>query len=139
VNADAGPARPAPEVTPAAVPFWAAAREHRLVIQRCPRCDRLQHYPRPWCTECLNEDLEFVSSAGIGTVHSYTVIRRTAHPAFVGRVPYVFALVDLDEGVRVVTNVVGCEPDAVHIGHRVRVCFETIDDEYTAVLFEPEA
>ena len=133
------PPRPAPEITGHAEPFWAAARDGRLVIQRCPACGHVQHYPRPWCTNCLHDAPEFVESSGEGTIYTFTVIRRSAVPAFAARVPYVLAFVDLDEGVRMVTNIVECDPDSVRIGQRVRARFEPIDDERTIVLFAPVA
>jgi len=131
------PARPTPEITGHAAPFWAAAREGRLVIQHCPACGQYQHYPRPWCTNCLHEEPEFVDARGEGTIYTFTVIRRSALPAFAARVPYVLAFVDLDEGVRLVTNIVDCDPEAVRIGQRVRARFEAIGDEHTVVLFAP--
>jgi uncharacterized OB-fold protein len=137
VSAAEVPARPAPEITGHAAPFWAAARDHRLVVQHCPACGQYQHYPRPWCTNCLNEALEFVASSGEGTIYTFTVIRRSAHPAFAARVPYVLAFVDLDEGVRLVSNIVDCDPGTVRIGQRVRVRFEDVDDAHTVVLFAP--
>ena len=76
------PARPTPEITGHAAPFWAAAREGRLVIQHCPACGQYQHYPRPWCTNCLHEEPEFVDARGEGTIYTFTVIRRSALPAF---------------------------------------------------------
>src|SRR5262249_35098239 len=69
------PPRPAPEITGHAAPFWAAARDGRLVIQHCPACGHYQHYPRPWCTNCLHETPEFVESRGEGTIYTFTVIR----------------------------------------------------------------
>jgi len=137
VSAAELPARPAPEITGHAAPFWAAARDGRLVIQHCPACGHYQHYPRPWCTNCLHEEPEFVESSGEGTIYTFTVIRRSALPAFAARVPYVLAFVDLDEGVRLVTNIVECDPESVRIGQRVRARFEAIDDEHTVVLFAP--
>ena len=131
------PPRPAPEITGHAAPFWAAARDGRLVIQHCPACGHYQHYPRPWCTNCLRENPEFVESPGVGTIYTFTVIRRAPLPAFAARVPYVLAFVDLDEGVRLVTNIVDCDPQSVRIGQRVRARFEAIDDEHTVVLFAP--
>ena len=132
------PPRPVPEASPYGEPFWAAAVDGRLVIQRCPRCDRLQHFPRPWCTACLNDAMEYVEASGRGTVYSFTVVRRNPNPAFAARVPYVLALVDLDEGVRVMSNVVGCAPEAVSVGQRVRVCFEVIDETHAVPCFTPE-
>ena len=131
------PPRPAPEVTGHAAPFWAAAQEGRLVVQRCTACGQHQHYPRPWCTNCLSEAVEFVESSGTGTIYTFTVIRRAPLPAFAARVPYVLAYVDLDEGVRLVTNIVDCDPDTVRIGQRVHARFETIDDDHAVVLFAP--
>ena len=128
--------RPAPDVGPEAAAFWAAAREHRLVVQHCPRCDRLQHFPRAFCTACVADDLDVVEVSGLGTVYAATVVRRPPGPAFADLVPYVYALVDLDEGVRMATGVVGCDPDAVRIGQRVRAVFEDLDDA-TVVLFTP--
>jgi uncharacterized OB-fold protein len=130
--------RPVPTPSPHSAPFWTAAREHRLVIQHCTRCGTLQHYPRPWCTTCMSEELDWVESPGRGTVYSFTVVRRTGHLAFVGQVPYVYALVDLDEGPRFTTNVVGCPVDDVDIGMRVRACFEDVDDTTSVILFEPD-
>jgi uncharacterized OB-fold protein len=129
--------RPVPEPSPHSAGFWEAARDHRFVLQRCHACGTLQHYPRPWCTTCLSEDLGWVDSPGLGTLYSFTVIRRTAHPAFAPLVPYVYGLVDLDEGPRLTTNVVGCPVDDVAIGMRVRVRFEDVDGSGTVVLFEP--
>ena len=103
----------------------------------CPACGHVQHYPRPWCTNCLHEAPEFVEASGEGTIYTFTVIRRSPLPAFAARVPYVLAFVDLDEGVRLVTNVVECDPDTVRIGQRVRARFEAIDGEHTIVLFAP--
>lgn len=136
---DAGglPPRPVPEASGYGEPFWAAARDHRLVLQHCPRCDRLQHFPRPWCTACLHDELDFVPASGLGVVYSFTVVRRNPNPAFAARVPYVLALVDLDEGVRVMSSVVGCDPGSVHVGQRVEVCFEDVDDAHTIPLFTP--
>jgi hypothetical protein len=131
--------RPTPETTAFAAPYWAAARAHRLVLQHCPRCHRFQHFPRPWCTSCLNDEMEFLDASGFGTVYSFTVVRRTANPAFAARVPYVIALVDLDEGVRIYTNLVDCDPVDVRIGLRVRATFEDVDDEHSVVLFAPTA
>lgn len=132
------PPRPIPESSPYGEPYWAAAVDGRLVIQHCPRCDRLQHFPRPWCTACLNDEMEYVQASGRGSVYSFTVVRRNPNPAFAARVPYVLALIDLDEGVRVMSNVVGCAPEAVSVGQRVRVCFETIDDTHAVPCFTPE-
>lgn len=131
------PPRPAPEPSDHGAPYWAAAREHRLVLQHCPRCDRLQHFPRPWCTECLGDGLDVVEASGAGTVYAVTVVRRHPNPAFASRVPYALALVDLDEGVRVMSNVVDCDPESVRVGQRVTVAFESAADGAVVPVFTP--
>lgn len=133
------PPRPTPESSGYGEPFWAAARDHRLVLQHCPRCERLQHFPRPWCTACLHDALDYVDASGLGTVYSCTVVRRHPNPVFAARVPYVLALIDLDEGVRIMSNVVDCDPATVTVGQRVEVCFEDLDDAHTVPLFRPLA
>ncbi len=137
MSGDALPPRPVPEASAYGEPFWAAARDGRLVLQHCPRCDRLQHFPRPWCTVCLNDEMEFVAASGLGAVYSFTVVRRNPNPAFAARLPYVLALIELDEGVRVMSNVVGCDPARVRVGQRVQVCFEDVDDAHRVPLFTP--
>lgn len=128
--------RPAPDVGPEAAAFWDATRRHRLVVQHCPHCDVLQHFPRAACAVCLADDLDVVEASGLGTVYACTVVRRPPGAAFADLVPYVYALVDLDEGVRLATGVVGCDPGSVRIGQRVRAVFEDLDD-VTVVLFTP--
>jgi hypothetical protein len=82
--------------------------------------------------------LDYVEASGLATVYACTVVRRNRTPAFAARVPYVLALVDLDEGVRLMSNVVDCDPESVHVGQRVRVCFEAVDDTHSVPLFTPE-
>ena len=74
--------RPAPDVGPEAAAFWAATRAHRLVVQHCPHCDTLQHFPRAFCATCLADDLDVVAVSGRGTVYAHTVVRRPPGPAF---------------------------------------------------------
>jgi uncharacterized OB-fold protein len=129
--------RPAPVRTAAGEPFWAATAEHRLVLQRCAACGAVQHYPRSACRVCLSTELAWIDAAGTGTVYSFTVVRRPMMPAFREAAPYVYALVDLDEGVRMITNVVGVAVDDVRIGQRVRVVFEAAEDGTMLPLFTP--
>lgn len=118
-------------------PFLDAAREGRLVIQRCTSCGEHQFYPRKLCVRC-GGDVEWVQASGRGTVHTFTVIHQQGMPGWRDEVPYVAAIVDLDEGVRMTTNVVGCAPSDVRIGLPVEVTFV---DEGTYVLprFRPAA
>lgn len=128
--------RPAPVPEPEAAPFWAAAFEGRLVVQRCERCGSHQLYPRASCLSCRGP-VDYVEASGRGTVYSYTVIRQNYARPFRDWIPYVVALVDLEEGPRVMTNVVGADPEDVHIGMAVRARFEAVSEEAGIVLFEP--
>ncbi len=99
---------PPPEMDAAAVAWWDATREKRLVVQRCDSCARSQHYPRALCVACAGSQLSFVEATGRGTVYSFTVVHRAPSAEFAP--PYVVALVRLDEGPLLLTRIVG--PDA---------------------------
>jgi len=128
--------RPAPGADPETEPFWKAAHEGRLIVQRCTACGAHQLYPRWRCVRCRGQ-LEWVDAGGGGTVYSFTVIRQNFSRSFRHLIPYVVALVDLDEGPRLMTNLVGVEPDVVRIGMRVGVRFERVSDDASIPLFEP--
>ena len=108
------------------------------MIQRCTTCGNRQLYPRDRCLVCRGA-VEWVEASGRGTVYSFTVIRQNYSRPFRDWIPYVVALVDLEEGPRVMTNIVGCEPDLVRIGMPVRAQFEAVSDEAGIALFSPEA
>ena len=130
--------RPVPVPDPESAPHWAAANEGRLVVQRCARCGNHQLYPRPHCLRCRGP-VEWVEASGHGTVYSFTVIRQNFSRSFRHLIPYVVALVDLDEGPRLMTNMVGCEPEDLVIGMPVRVRFEPVSDDASLPMFEPSA
>jgi uncharacterized OB-fold protein len=132
------PTRTVPEPSEISQPFWDASREQRLVLQRCPACDRSVWYPRAMCPTCLGEDLEWVEASGHGTVYAMSVHHRAPTAELADFAPYVVALVDLDEGVRVMTNVVGAEPGSVHVGQRVDACWEPLADGRHLLLFTPQ-
>jgi uncharacterized OB-fold protein len=120
--------RPLPQPTDATRPYWEGAAQGRLMVQHCAACDRHQFYPRLFCTVCLSDAMQWVESKGQGTVYSYTVNHRGPTPFFKPRTPYVVAMIDLDEGVRMMANILDCDPKAVKIGARVRVKFEPVSD-----------
>jgi uncharacterized OB-fold protein len=111
---------------PETEPFWRATAEHRLTYQTCDDCSSVVFYPRLHCTECGSPKLTWHDSQGMGTVYTYSVIRQNRSPDFRDIVPYVLAYVDLDEGFRMMTNIVGiADPGKdVRIGQRVRVQWE---------------
>lgn len=98
-----------PPVTPLAEPFWEATRRQELVAQRCDSCDRFVWYPREACPGCLGSDLSWEPLAGTGTIYSFNVMHKPGNPMMGDEVPYVIALVDLDEGIRMTTNIVGTD------------------------------
>lgn len=111
-----------PEPPEESQPFFDAARDGRLLIQRCGSCSRHQFYPRTLCVHCGAPGVEWVEASGRGTVHTFTVVHRGI-PGWVEEGPYVAAVVDLDEGVRMTSNVVGVDPGQVSVGMAVEATF----------------
>ena len=130
--------RPRPETRNAGRAYWKAAAEGRFVLPHCMRCDKPFWHPRPHCPVCGAYDVGWKPASGRGTVHTFTIVRQSGDPYFRERVPYVVAMIELDEGVRMMSNIVDCEPDAVAIGMRVAVSFERIDEEIGIPLFAPD-
>ncbi len=129
------PHRALPALTALNESFWTSGRDGALRILRCGACGQWIHPPSPLCSACLSRDVAPAAASGHGTVHSFTVNHQQWIP---GTAPYVIGLVELDEqiGLRLTTNIVGCDPATVTIGMRVDVCFE----EHNAVwlpLFRP--
>jgi uncharacterized OB-fold protein len=131
----AGGVRPAPVLTEDNHEFWDAAREGRLVAQGCSECGRLRHPPRPMCPHCHSLAHQLVDLSGRGAVYSYALLHHPRNPLF--EYPVVAALVDLDEGIRLVTNLVDVEPGDVHIGLRVSVRFVPTADDMAVPVFRP--
>jgi uncharacterized OB-fold protein len=117
-----------PPVSDRAKPFWDGTRERRLVLQYC-RGDSLPiHYPREVCPRCLGTDLEWRPASGRGVVYAFTVNHVAGSVPSDRPLPFVVALVDLEEGVRMMTNIVGCDPKDVKVGMPVEVTWEALSD-----------
>ena len=123
-----------PELTK---PFWEAAQRHELVMPRCKKCDHFFFYPREECPRCFSRDHEWSRVTGKGRLHSYTIIRQPANPAFRADAPHVYALVQLDEGPRMVTNIVECEFDDLRVDMPVEAVYDDVTPEWTLVKFKP--
>jgi uncharacterized OB-fold protein len=133
-------ARPIPPTSELTAPYWDAARRGELVVQRCEACEARPFPPRARCPRCGADTLAWAPVSGHGTVYSFTVAHRAPHPVFAAQLPLVVAIVELAEGPRLVTNVVGCDPAEVAVGMAVEVCFEPIDDsEMSLPVFTPRA
>ncbi len=107
--------------------YWEGCGRHELVLQRCRQCKTVQHRPRAVCAGCLGNDIEHFVASGRGSVYTYTITHQNGVPPFRDALPYVLAYVDLEEGPRLMTNIVGCEPDQVEIGMAVVVDFQDVD------------
>ena len=118
-------------------PFWTGARAGRLVLTRCARCGRLEHPPRTLCIHCGSRDLAAVEAAGTGTVASFTVVQRALLPELRDAIPYVLALIDLSEPLRMMSLVRDCPSEDLRIGLAVEVAFERIDDTFVLPVFRP--
>jgi len=129
------PKRPRPALTQDNRFFFEGAREHKLLIQRCSECGMLRHPPRPACAHCRSFDWDAVTATGRGTIYSFVVNHYPQVPAF--DYPLVVALVELEEGTRLVANVSGVTPETVAIGMPVVAEFEAFDDELTLPVFRP--
>jgi uncharacterized OB-fold protein len=128
-------ARLAPTVTPDTRFFWDGLREDRLLVQRCDGCAALRHPPRPMCPRCQSLAWTPIAASGRGTVVSFVMPRHPRFPWFDD--DYVVALVELEEGVRLVTNLVDVAPADVRIGLPVAVRFTRFDDDLVLPLFAP--
>ena len=132
--------KPLPTPTSLSRPFWEAAKQHRLTFQRCRLCGTHVFYPRDICPgpECFGVgSMEWVEASGRGWIYSYTISYQPAHPGFVPDVPYVFAIVQLEEGVRMNTNIVGIEHAGLRIGMPVAVVWDDVTPEVTLPKFGP--
>lgn len=129
--------KPVPRVDEESKGYWEACARHELYVQRCRDCGTVRYYPRALCPTCLAADPEWVLSSGRGTVYTYTVTYQNLAPGFRESVPYVLAYVELEEGVRLLTNIVDCAPDAVRIGMPVEVTFDDLTPDISVPKFRP--
>ena len=129
--------KPLPQPDVISQTYWTAAKDHKLIIQSCTGCQQYVFYPREECPYCQSKDLEWVEVSGKGSVYSYTIVRRAAHPGFTNDVPYVYAIIELAEGPRLISNVIDCNIGEVQIGMPVTVAFEDVTRENTLVKFRP--
>ncbi len=123
--------RPLPAVDDLTRPFWEAAKQHQLVMQRCQACGYFNHPPKPTCDACLSSQLAFEPVSGKGTVFSFAIMHQPNIAGFEGQIPYLNLMVELDEQpmLLLVSHLPGSERDNVHVGRRVEVYFEDIDEE----------
>jgi uncharacterized OB-fold protein len=131
--------KPLPTITDLTRPFWSAAHEGRLVLQKCQRCATFNFQPKPWCIECGSRELVWTDAKPYGTVYSYTISRSVAmnFPGWQAELPVLMCLIDLDDGARMYGQVTHCTPAELHIGMRVQAYFEAISDDAGIPKFRP--
>lgn len=133
------PRKPLPTITDMTRPFWSAAKEGKLVMQKCTRCDAVNFHPKPWCIECSCRNLQWTEMKQEGTIYSYTVSYSVAmnYQGWQEELPVVLGLVDVDDGARMYAQITHVLPDLVHIGMRVKAYFEIIDKDAGIPKFRP--
>jgi uncharacterized OB-fold protein len=120
--------RPLPRPTQTSAGFWQAAARSELVLQRCSACRRWRHYPQPLCPGCHSLDWAWERASGRGEIHSFAVAHQAFHPFWADKVPYVCATIELEEGVRMVDDMLELRPEEVRIGLPVEVWFHDAGD-----------
>jgi uncharacterized OB-fold protein len=120
-------------------PFWDGCAGGRLLLQRCSACGALRHPPSPACAVCLSDRHEWIAASGRGTVYTYSVVRECKARGWDKMVPYILAVIDLEEGPRMLTNLINIAPEAVTIGMAVEVTFAELDGTTKLPLFQPRA
>lgn len=121
---------PAPQANPETKPYWDAAAEGKLKVKRCRACGEHHHYPRALCPFCFSDDTEWRDATGRGTIYTYSVMRRAP-------IPYAIAYVELEEGPRMMTNIVDCDLDKIRIGQKVTVVFKPSEGGPPVPMFAP--
>jgi enoyl-CoA hydratase/carnithine racemase/uncharacterized OB-fold protein len=129
--------KPLPQMQPWTKAFWEGTKQGKLLIQHCMGCNANIFYPRKVCPECWSGDLAWIPSSGKAKVYTFTVMLDMVEPKFMADLPYVLAMVDLDEGVRMTTRIVDCKPEDVRIGMDVEVIFDDVAPECSLPLFRP--
>ncbi|HTR63308.1 MAG TPA: Zn-ribbon domain-containing OB-fold protein [Candidatus Binataceae bacterium] len=129
--------KPLPHIDEETRPWWEALQRHELYIQKCRACGELRFHPRAQCTECLSPRTEWVRCSGRGKIYTFTTTYQNPLPGFRESLPYIMAWVELDEGVKMLTNVVECRPEEVKIGMPVEVVYEDVTPQVTLANFRP--
>ena len=129
--------KPLPHIDEESRPWWEAAQRHELYVQKCRDCGDLRFHPRALCTSCMSSRTEWVRCKGTGKIYTFTVTNQNQAGGFRDSLPYVMAWVEVDEGLKMLTNIVDCPPEQVKIGMPVEAVFDDVTPEVTLVKFRP--
>jgi len=134
----AAASKPLPKPTPDTQPFWDGVKRHQLLLPKCKACGQLHYFPRPFCPHCFSWDLDWIQCSGNGKLYSYVINHRPA-PGFEEEAPYVIAVVELDEGPRMLSNLIDIEPtpEAVQVDMPVEILFQDVNEELSMFKFRP--
>jgi len=127
--------KPLPTITAENRPFWEGCKQGKLLLQFCEACQQYQFYPRLYCMHCGAQNPRWVEASGRGVIYSYTIIRQNKSPEFRDDVPYNVALIQLDEGPRMMSSIVEISPDDLRVNLPVAVVFDSITDEISLPRF----
>jgi enoyl-CoA hydratase/carnithine racemase/uncharacterized OB-fold protein len=129
--------KPAPVIQPWTKEFWKATKQGKLLVQHCSDCNCNIFFPKKVCPECWSKKLTWIESTGKANVYTYTVMMDMVEPKFMADLPYVIAMVDLDEGIRMTTRIVNCKPEDVFIGMHLQVVFQDVSADCALPMFQP--
>jgi uncharacterized protein len=130
-------AKPLPVVTEESRPFWEGCQQGKLLLQYCGECHQYQFYPRLYCMQCSSKTLQWVEASGQGVIYSYTIIRQNKSPEYVNDTPYNVAIVQLEEGPRLMSNIVELDPGDLRVDLPVTVVFDQVTVSITLPRFRP--
>lgn len=129
--------KPLPKVNGDNRPFWEGCRQHELRFQQCVDCGHVRWPPSDLCPQCHSKETKCVPSKGVGRVYTYAIYHTAYHPGFASELPYAVAVVALDEGPHLLTNIIGCQPDEVTCDMPVGVVWQDVDEKTTLPKFRP--
>lgn len=117
--------------------YWDACQQEKIIIQQCKECEHVQFYPRLMCTKCSSREVGWIESSGLARVITYTIVHRPILPAYQQEAPYILAVVQLEEGPTMMTNIVNCIHDSIKCGLEVKVIFQNWANGFLVPVFEP--
>jgi uncharacterized OB-fold protein len=131
--------KPLPVADPVTAPFWDSLKAQAIQLQKCGGCQAFIFYPRPFCPACMSDDLTWTPVSGRGVVHAFAIPHRHPNRVFTADGPYVVALIELEEGAKMLTNLVEVDatPEAVKVGMAVEIVYDAVTDEVTLPKFRP--
>lgn len=130
--------KPLPKITNEIVKeYYEGTKQHKLLVQHCNDCGKNISYPKTFCPYCFSSNVSWIESKGLGKLYSYSVCMANVAEAFTPDIPYIVGVVDLQEGVRLLTNIVDCKPEDVKCDMDVKVVFRDVTPEFTLPFFKP--